>query len=124
MVKQTGADNSNKIPSSELMALAIRYFVKEGYTIDKSVTRDGYSGISRTFDMIIRKKNFLQGIWIKDWKRTIGINIIINIDKASYDIGLKNPIIIGEKFSDHAKAYANRRQVILLTKRKLILSLR
>jgi len=56
--------------------------------------------------------------------RTIGINVVINLDKASEDVGLANPIIIGEKFSDHAKSYANRRKIILLTKQQILASLR
>jgi hypothetical protein len=45
--------------------------------------------------------------------------MVIKLDKASEDIGLKKPILISEKFSSHAKAYANRKGVILLTKREL-----
>jgi hypothetical protein len=50
--------------------------------------------------------------------------LVINIDKASEDVGLSNPIIVGEKFSDHAKSYANRRKIMLLLKQKLASSLR
>jgi hypothetical protein len=124
MKKKVDTAESVKSRPSKLMTLAMKYFTREGYTIEESITKDGYSGILRSFDLIIKKKNSLQGVWIRDWKRTIGVNIVINVDKASYDVGFANPIIIGEKFSDHAKAYANRRQVLLLTKRQLMLSLR
>ncbi|MGD8545720.1 MAG: hypothetical protein PVH12_06040, partial [Candidatus Bathyarchaeota archaeon] len=60
----------------------------------------------------------------KNWKRTIGVNMIISLDKASEDVGLKNPIIVGGKFSDHAKSYANRRKITLLTERRMKMSLR
>jgi len=49
---------------------------------------------------------------------------VINVDKASDDVGLSNPIIIGDKFSDHAKSYANRRKITLLTKRQIVIGLR
>jgi hypothetical protein len=65
-----------------------------------------------------------QGVWIRDWNRTIGINVVINLDRASEDVDFSNPILIGEKFSDHAKAYANRRKITLLTKRQILTSLR
>jgi hypothetical protein len=52
------------------------------------------------------------------------VNIIINIDKASSDVGLATPIIVGEKFSDHAKAYANRRKITLLTTQQVMMRLR
>jgi hypothetical protein len=111
-------------PLSDLTKMAIKYFEKKGYKVEENVILEGYRGISRKFDLIIQKGRLTQGIWIKDWKRTIGINIVINFDKASEEVGLSNPIIIGEEFSDHAKAYANRRKIILLTKRQILQSLR
>jgi len=87
-------------------------------------TLEGFTGISRRFDLIVQKGRVAQGVWIRDWNRTIGVNVIINIDKASEDVGLSSPIIIGDKFSDHAKSYANRRKITLLTKRQIALSLR
>jgi len=111
--------------SSRLMQFATRYFRKKGYKVEQEKTSlEGYSGISRKFDLIVQKGRMVQPVWIRDWKRTIGVNIVINLDKASEDVDLSNPIIIGEKFSDHAKSYANRRKVTLLTKRQIILSLR
>jgi len=111
--------------SSHLVQLATRYLRKKGYKVEQEkTTLEGYSGISRKFDLIVQKGRLVQGVWIRDWKRTIGVNIVINLDKASEDVDLSNPIIIGEKFSDHAKSYANRRKVTLLTKRQIALSLR
>jgi len=110
---------------SDLVELAIRYFKKEGCKVEQEATTlEGYSGISRKFDLIVQKGRTAQGVWIRDWKRTIGVNIIISLDKASEDVGLSNPILIGEKFSDHAKSYANRRKVMLLTKRQIAPRLR
>ena len=111
--------------SSRLVQFATRYFRKKGYKVEQEKTvLEGYSGISRKFDLIVQKGRMVQPVWIRDWKRTIGVNIVINLDKASEDVDLSNPIVIGEKFSDHAKSYANRRKVTLLTKRQIILSLR
>ena len=112
-------------PPSELVELAIRYFKKEGYKVEREkTTLEGFSGISRKFDLIVQKGRLVQGVWIRDWNRTIGVNVVINLDKASEDVGLSNPILIGEKFSDHAKAYTNRRKIMLLTKRQTAFSLR
>jgi hypothetical protein len=90
----------------------------------ENTTLEGFSGITRKFDLIVQKGHVAQGVWVRDWNRTIGVNLTINIDKASDDVGLSNPIIIGEKFSDHAKSYANRRKVMLLQKQKIALGLR
>ncbi|MEM3760424.1 MAG: hypothetical protein QXZ02_04835 [Candidatus Bathyarchaeia archaeon] len=118
-------NNAEKKPTSPLTELAIQYFKKDGYKVEQeNTTLEGFSGILRKFDLIIQKGRVAQGVWIREWNRTIGINVIINLDKASEDVGLSNPIIIGEKFSDHAKAYANRRKIILLTKRQVSPKLR
>ena len=112
-------------PPSELIESAARYFKKEGYKVEREMTTlEGFSGISRKFDLIVQKGRVAQAVWVRDWDRTIGVNVVISLDKASEDVNLSNPILIGEKFSDHAKAYANRRKITLLTKRQTALRLR
>jgi galactitol-specific phosphotransferase system IIB component len=117
--------SSEEKASSELLDLAKQYFKKEGYKVEVEKTDfEGFSGISRKFDLIVQKGRVAQGVWVRDWNRTIGVNVIITLDKASDDVRLSNPILIGEKFSDHAKSYANRRKVMLLTKRQIAPRLR
>ena len=118
------SEGSSK-PKSHLRDLAVQYFKKEGYKLkQENVTLEGFSGISRRFDLVVQKGRTEQGVWIRDWNRTIGVNVIIGLDTASDDVGLSNPIMIGEKFSDHAKSYSNRRKVMLLTRQKISISLR
>jgi Restriction endonuclease len=110
---------------SRLMDLAVKYFKKEGYKLNHEDTvLEGFSGISRKFDLIVQKGRVEQGVWIRDWNRTIGVNVIIGLDTSSADVGLSSPIMIGEKFSDHAKSYSNRRKITLLTRQKIAMSLR
>jgi hypothetical protein len=121
----SGEEKAQEKPSSELMELAIRYFRREGYKVEREATTlEGFSGISRKFDLIVQKGRVTQAVWIRNWNRTIGVNVIIGLDKASEDVSLSNPILIGEKFSDHAKSYANRRKIMLLTKRQIAPRLR
>jgi hypothetical protein len=108
----------------DLKSSAVQYFRKKGYKVEEDISLEGFRGIQRTFDLIVQRGRQAQCVWIRDWKRTIGINVVINLDKASEEVGLPNPIIIGEKFSDHAKSYANRRKIMLLTKRQILQSLR
>ncbi len=107
-------------PRPQLVDLAIDYFKKEGFKVNsENVMLEGNSGVLRHFDLIVQKGRLEQGVWIRDWNRTIGVNVIINLDTASDDVGLSSPIMIGEKFSDHAKSYSNRRKISLLTKQKI-----
>jgi hypothetical protein len=105
---------------SHLTGLAVAYFKKEGYKVNsENVKLEGHSGVSRHFDLIVQKGRLEQGVWVRDWNRTIGVNVIINLDTSSEDVDLASPIMIGEKFSDHAKSYSNRRKITLLTKQKI-----
>jgi len=103
-----------------LINLAAKYFRQRGYSIEKNTIIEGVSGLPHKFDLVIRKGKEQHVVWIRDWKRTVGINMVINIDRASADTGFSNPIMISEKFSGHTKAYANRRGITLLAKRQLL----
>jgi len=103
-----------------LIELAAKYFRQNGYEVEKDAVLEGFSGLSHRFDMIIRKGKEQRSVWIKDWRRTVGVNMVINMDKASEDVGFPKPIMISEKFSGHAKAYANRRGIMLLSKRQIM----
>ena len=91
-------------PKSKLSELAVQYFKKEGYKINREdAVVEGFSGISRKFNLVVQKGRSEQGVWIRDWNRTSGVNVIIGLDMASDDVGFSNPIMIGEKFSDHVR---------------------
>lgn len=103
-----------------LTNLAVKYFRQNGYQTEKDAILEGTSGLSRRFDLIIRRGREKRSVWIKDWNRTVGVNMVIKIDNAAEDVGFSKPIIIAEKFSGHAKAYANRRGITLLSKQQIL----
>ena len=105
---------------ASLIELVAKYFRQNGYKVEKDAVLEGFSGLPHRFDLIIRKGKEQRSVWIKDWKRTVGVNMVINMDKASEDVGFPKPIMISEKFSGHAKAYANRRGITLLSKRQIM----
>ena len=109
--------------SSSLFDLALKYFKRRGFKIERDVSQEGFSGLSRSFDLLVSKGDERTPVWIKDWRRTVGVNIVINIDKAADDAGYSSPIVVADKFSDHGKAYANRRGIRLITKSEIIRSL-
>ena len=103
-----------------MIDLATKYFRQKGYRIEKDVVLEGRSGLPRRFDFIIRKGKEKHVVLIKEWSRTVGVNMIISIDRASEDVGFSSPIMISGKFSGHAKAYANRRGLTLITRRAIM----
>jgi hypothetical protein len=105
--------------ASSLTDSVATYFRRKGYKIERDILWEGKaSGLTHKFDLIITKSNEQRLVWIREWKRTVGVNMVINMDKAAEDVGMPSPIMISSKFSGHAKAYANRRGVTLLTLRK------
>ena len=109
---------------ASLFDLVIRYFRRRGYKIERDVFLDGNSGVQHKFDLIITKSNEQRLVKVMEWRRTVGVNMVINMDKASEDVNFSNPILISEKFSGHAKAYSNRRGITLLTKSEIFRRLR
>jgi len=107
-----------------LAELAEAYFRRKGYRVERDPILEGTSGLPYKFDFIVRKGREQRLVWVKDWRRTVGVNVVISADRAAMDIGLPNPIIVSEKFSGHARAYANRRGITLLTKREILRRLR
>ena len=67
-----------------------------------SSNAEGFSGISRQFDFIVQKARRTSRS--PRWNRTIGVNVIINLDTASADVGPTHND--RRKFSDHAKSYS------------------
>lgn len=106
---------------SPLMENVVTYFRQKGYKIERDFLHEGRkSGLSHRFDLIIRKSSEQRLVWIRAWRRTVGVNMVINMDKAAEDVGIPGPIMISQQFSGHAKAYANRRGITLLTKREIL----
>jgi len=102
-----------------LVALAMRHFERLGYSIRHDVTLIGASGIPQVFDLFLEKGEEIRLVYVKDWMRSVGVNMIIKIDRASEDVGIRRPVLVARSFSDHAYAYSNRHGVTLLTPREL-----
>ena len=110
---------------ASILDSVITYFRHNGYKLERDPIWEGKtSGLSHKFDLIIRKGNEQRLVCIHSWRRTVGVNMVIKMDKAAEDVNLPRPILISEKFSGHAKAYANRRGITLLTKREILQRLR
>ena len=105
-----------------LTELAIEYFTRRGYSIEKPKSEETFQRNPK-IDFTVTKQNKVHPVVIKDWNRTVGVNVVINLDKASQNKIFSNPILIAEKFSEHARAYANRRGIKLITKSEIIRSL-
>ncbi|MBS7615087.1 restriction endonuclease [Candidatus Bathyarchaeota archaeon] len=105
-----------------LMNLTVEYFMRRGYDVKTNQDEVDHDNFSE-FDLVVSKRKEVHPVRVKDWNRTVGVNIVINMDKASQCAGFSNPILVAEKFSEHAKAYANRRGIVLLSRFEIMRSL-
>jgi hypothetical protein len=105
-----------------LISIAAEFFERTGYEVSYNAQMEGFSGLLHTFDILIKKEKEEHPIVVKEWDRTVGVDIVIKMDKAASDVGLYDPIIVSERFSPHAKAYSNRRGIKLMSKRDIVSS--
>jgi len=98
-----------------LKELAIRYFRKLGYSVEEDVELNDLAGRAHKVDMLIRKGDEVRPVWIRDWKRTVGVNVVINVDLEAEELDIGPPILVGTRFSERARSYASRKGITLLT---------
>lgn len=99
-----------------LTNLVAEYFKTIGYNVKTNVELQGRWNIKWKFDLLIEDGiNQSKGVWIRNWKRTVGVNVAVMLDRASEDVGLGRPILVANSFSVSARAYAARRGIELLT---------
>jgi tRNA splicing endonuclease len=99
-----------------LLLLASRYFESRGYVVERDLKFMGFSGLLYTFNLTLKKERDVRVVFVMDWNKTVGINMIINADRAASDVNLAYPIIVARKFSDHARSYSNKKKITLMTK--------
>lgn len=103
-----------------LIELAVKYFEMNGYTVEREVTLLGASGINHKFDLRLKRDDEERLVLVKDWKRTVGVNVAIKADVSSMDVERYNPIIVSEKFGEHTISYAKRRGITLITRGEML----
>jgi len=106
-----------------LMDLTVEYFTRRGYEVRKDKNQEDLEE-SPQFDLVVSKRKEVHPVRVKDWNRTVGVNIVINLDQTCRGARFSSPILVAEKFSEHAKAYATRRGIMLVTKSEMVRSLR
>jgi len=98
-----------------LKELAIRHFKRLGYTVELDVEIDDPAGRSHKVDMLVKRGDEVRPVWLKNWRRTVGVNVVISVDTEAEELGLGRPFLIGTRFSERARSYASRKGITLLT---------
>jgi len=102
-----------------LKELTTQYCRVRGLVIDQNTSRAS----NRRWDFVIQNGADKEGIGItiKDWRRAVGVDIIIRAEKLMKSCRLINKVLlISNHFSDPARSLAERIGIILLTKNDII----
>ena len=102
-----------------LKDLTTEYCRLRGLTIDQNTSRAS----NRRWDFVIQNGGDKEGIGItiKDWRRAVGVDIIIRAEqlmKASRFV--TKVLLVSNHFSDPARSLAEKIGIFLLTKNDLI----
>lgn len=77
-----------------------------------------------TFILYISETGERWGVLIKDWRRSIGSDLIIRFKRVIEGLQLSSGIIIGNRISDLAKEKARRYGFLTVTRGEMISFLR
>ena len=95
---------------------AAKYFRSMGLDVKEDAVLRGRWGLEYKFDLIVRDGGgIVRGVWVKDWRRVVGINVVIRLDRISEEVGLGRPILIAGRFSPSVHMYAFKRGIELIT---------
>ncbi len=102
-----------------LKELTTQYCRVRGLVIDQNTSRTS----NRRWDFVIQNgaDNEGIGITIKDWRRAVGVDIIIRAEKLMKSSRfITKVLLISNHFSDPARSLAERIGILLLTKNDII----
>lgn len=105
--------------TGKLLSSTANFFKRNGFQVEYAVSFEGISGLPQYFDLLVKNEKGSHPVSVKDWRRTVGVNMVIKADMAAKDARLDRPIVVARKFSEHAKAYSHRNKVTLLTEREV-----
>jgi hypothetical protein len=104
----------------ELKALMLEYCRQRGFLVDQNPHRQG---ISTQLAMLIQNGDIREtiGVMIKDWKRSIGIDVILRAeDLLKVTPTISKVLIVSNLFSEPAQSLAKRVGILLMTRLDLI----
>ena len=123
------------LKKASLEGISRKFFQIKGFTTREQVRLRGKSGQNHDFNMLLsqsgdKEKNSENledigyGVLIKDWKRSIGVNVIIKFDQMIEDSGLEGGIIVGNDFSANAQNFAKKCGIVSYSRGELVSLLR
>ena len=113
------------LKNTPLRELAEEFWRRKGFLVEKTVAMRGINGDTYTFAYVLRKpsnhaSNEEIGVLVRDWKRSVGVDVLIKTDQIAETTGLKKIMVLANRFSANARTYAKSRSILLLSRSELI----
>ncbi|UJG43193.1 MAG: restriction endonuclease [Candidatus Heimdallarchaeum endolithica] len=102
-----------------LYLLSREYLKRYGKIIDDLSEIEGLKRSAIKF--LVKVKNHFLGVWILDWKRNVGTDKIIHIERLIQRSNLSGGFIITNKFSSNARQLAEQTDSLILIEKSEIL---
>ncbi len=99
--------------------IAIDYLKQHGKITDDLSLVEGVS--QKSLKYLILVDNLLIGVWILDWKRSVGTDKIIHIERLLQQSNLNAAFVVSNYFSPNAFDLADQTEGIVLIERADIL---
>ena len=85
----------------------------------------GINGDTYKFAYVLRKPSGSKateeiGVLIRDWKRSVGVDVLIKTDQIAEATGIKKIMVLGNMFSANARTFAKSRGILLLSRSDLV----
>lgn len=123
------------LKEASLESITRKFFQVKGFIIREKVRLRGKSSQNHEFNMLLSQsgdkgsnagnpEDIGYGVLIKDWKRSIGVNVIIKFDQMIEDVGLEGGIIVGNDFSANAQNFAKKCGIVSYSRGELVSLLR
>ena len=123
------------LKKASLEGISRKFFQIKGFSIREKVRLRGKSGQNHDFHMLLSQREDKErnagnpedigyGVLIKDWKRSIGVNVIIKFDQMIEESGLEGGIIVGNDFSANAQNFAKKCGIVSYSRGELVSLLR
>jgi len=102
-----------------LMELALEYLKNYGIITHELSLIHGST--KHSIDFLILVGELLVGVWVLDWKRSVGTDKIIHIERLVQRTNLSGGFIIANNFSPNARELANQTDTLELIEKAEIL---
>jgi hypothetical protein len=113
------------VKNTSLTELAEEFWRRKGFLVEKKVALRGINGDTYTFAYVLKKpashtSNEEIGVLVRDWKRSVGVDVLIKTDQIAEVTGIKKIMVLANMFSANARTYAKSRSILLLSRSELI----